>query len=47
MDHLESQLVNLGNTILNFLEDKYSLKPGEIFDTAPPLQIVFKKGEIT
>lgn len=45
MDRLESQLANLGNTILNFLEDKYALQPGEIFQNIPPLQIIFKKGE--
>ncbi|KAI5738832.1 hypothetical protein M8J77_011714 [Diaphorina citri] len=43
MDRLESQLANLGNTILNFLEDKYALQPGEIFQNIPPLQIIFKK----
>lgn len=44
MDRLMLQLANLGNTILNYLEEKYSLIPGEIFQTAPPLHVVFKKG---
>lgn len=43
MDRLMLQLANLGNTILNYLEEKYSLIPGEIFQTAPPLHVVFKK----
>lgn len=43
MERLESQLRKLGSTIFNFLEDKYSLKTGEMFESAPPLQILFKK----
>ncbi|KAL1459187.1 hypothetical protein WDU94_011194 [Cyamophila willieti] len=43
MDRLESQLFKLGNTVLNFFEKKYFLSPGELFKTAPPLVVTFKK----
>uniref|UniRef100_A0A8D8T4K9 Uncharacterized protein n=1 Tax=Cacopsylla melanoneura TaxID=428564 RepID=A0A8D8T4K9_9HEMI len=43
MDRLECQLFKLGNTVLNFFEKKYFLSPGELFQTAPPLVVVFKK----